>query len=203
MHDITPAERVMMTQFFADVMNAVDATVNNTDPKAIDKIRGYIPKYELHLGFRAPGYTDHCEVTRYFSFVDHRMKGKKRVYVSRDQFRNDIYIFYMSKEKLQKLCKSDIALKWLINTLGNKWICTLDGYRFKDAYNLIGRLLAVEAGFSRNNRPPTSNNTFVWCGNQQITATANRYREVGVRYLVDNATLLEYDLTKKCGQIWS
>lgn len=203
MRDITPIERVRMTQFLADVMCAVDAIVNGTDHKLIDKIRGYIPKYELRLEFTVPGYTDKCQATRYFSFVDHKMKGKKRVYVSMDQFKTDLYIFYLSKEKLQKLCKDDTTLKWLIAALGNKWVCTLDGYRLKDAHHLISRLLAVESGFSKSNKPPISNGHLVWSGNQQIMSTASRYREIGVRYLVNNVTLLEYDLEQKCGQIWS
>ena len=201
-HNVTPIERIRMSQVVADVVNAMDTVINNNNPKALEKIQGYIPKYELNLTFNVPGYSDECTVTRYFSFVDHKMKGKKRVYVSMDQFRNDLYIFYLSKEKLQKLCKSNPSAKWIINSIGNKWICTVDSYRFKDVFQLLGHLIAIEDGFSRSNKPPSSRNIHTWSGNRSVLDQARKYREIGTRFIVSNATLQDYDFTEKVGSLW-
>lgn len=202
MRTITQLERIRLSQFLIDVVEGIDAALTDTHPEAIAKIKTFIPKFVATITYSAEGTLEKTVSDRYFTYMDHRLKGKKRVYVSMDRFKNDLYMFYMSKERLAKLCNNPRSLKWLSELIGNRWIITIGAYRFKNEFQLLPHLVAAELSVSRSNKPPTNNHQFCgWRAMEAISQNASKYRDIGNPYHVVNCTVQEFDFNRKIESI--
>ena len=202
MRAITQLERIHLSQFLIDVVEGIDAALTNTHPEAIAKIQTFIPKFVATITYSAEGTSEKTVSYRYFTYMDHRLKGKKRVYVSMDRFKNDLYMFYMSKERLAKLCNDPRSCKWLSDLIGNRWIITIGAYRFKDEFQLLPHLVAAELAVSRANKPPSNETDRMgWRAMEAISQSASKYRDIGNPYHVVNCTVQEFDFNKKIEQL--
>lgn len=110
-------------------------------------------------------------------------------------------MFYLSKERIQKLCDDPVDVKWSTAILGNKWVMTVDGYAFKDIYQLINHIITIEASVSRANKPPATGSTVAWDSTSSIMNNIQKYRCFHSDYNILSVVLETYNFDKLCGDI--
>lgn len=203
MRNITNGMRIAATQFVMDVMNAIYAYSSGdtkSDKTVFDRVSSYLPKFKLKIDFHPPLSTNEIEHSiRYFTFLNRKDKGKKRIYVAQERFKNDMYIFYMQKERIKRICGSEPHRKWIVDLLGNKWVITAGLHHFKDLYQLMNHTIAIERGVSRKNYPPTGSRD--WMCADAISRKANRYRSMFVPYHVISVDLSEFNFGAECERL--
>lgn len=204
MREITQLERVRFSQFLIDVVNGIDALLNDRHPEDLTKINTFIPKYVAQISYSIEGSSSKNDSERYFTYLDHKFKGKKRVYVSMDRFKNDLYMFYLSKERLIKMLDNPDHLKWIGDIISNRWLITVGSYKFKDVFQLLTHLVAAESLVSRANKPPTSDHPLNnWRAMDVISSSISKYRDVGNPYRVASCVVQEFDFSRKLDTIFS
>ena len=200
MREITQIERIRLSQFLVDVLEGVDAAMTGNHPEALAKINIFIPKLVANITYSTDGCTkEPTTSTRYFTYLHHKFKGKKRVYVSMDRFKNDLYIFYLSSERIHKLCTDPHNAKWISEIIGNRWLLTLGSHKFKDEYQLLGHLIAAELNVSRSNKPAPQVGV-AWRSIDTISQLVSRYRDIGNPYHIAACSVHEFNMTRMCDQ---
>ena len=198
-------QRVMMTQLFADVMTAVSTVVKNIhDPslmKTLEKIRPYIPKLVATFRYSVPEEKEQQVSIRYFTYIDSKCSGKNRIYMSSEDGKQDLFIFYLSKDRLRKMFRDQID-ESVINSYANKWIITSGQYRFKDVYKLIFNTIAVERFPSKKNHPPTSNEPNNWTYVQYLVNRMSRHTLIKSKYSYMSVYLQQYGFVRECERIF-
>ena len=204
MNLVTNDMRIAATQFVVDILNTVKSF--KSDEKSFSrnvcKIRDFLPKFTLHMSFCPPG--QHVKlVHRYFTYLSRHLKGKKRVYVSREKNKNDLYILYVQKERLMKLCKRDCdgISRFIVDLLGNKWIIVNGINNFNNVSQLMSHTIAVERDSSRQNYPPHTGSSAEWICSDELVPVVSRYRSSFVSYNIATVELESFSFTDECKQI--
>ena len=199
---VTNDMRIAATQFVMNVLAAVKAIKTNAEDRAraLSKIREYLPKFTANLTFHVAGSPTVKVVTRYFTYMDKRRKGKKRVYVSRENNKNDLYILYIQKERLLKLCKvsPDSIGKYILSLIGNKWVITNGICSFSNIDQLMSHVIAVERRESKLNYPPHNNMPAEWRSSDELVALVSKYRSSFIAYNLESATVAPFEFTDEC-----
>ena len=197
-------QRVMMTQLFADVMTAASTVVKNIhDPslmKTLEKIRPYIPKLVSTFRYSVSEKKEQQVSIRYFTYIDSKCSGKNRIYMSSEEGKQDLFIFYLSKDRLRKMFRDQID-ESIINSYANKWIITSGQYRFKDVYKLIFNTIAVERFSSKKNHPPASNEPNNWTYVQYLVNKMSRHTLIKSKYSYMSVYLQQYEFVRECERI--
>ena len=198
-------QRVMMTQLFADVMTAANIVVKNIhDPslmKTLEKIRPYIPKLVATFRYSVPEKKEQQVSIRYFTYIDSKCSGKNRIYMSSKEGKQDLFIFYLSKDRLRKMFRDQID-ESIINLYANKWIITSGQYRFKDVYKLIFNTIAVERFSSKKNHPPASNESNNWTYVQHLVNKMSSHTLIKSKYSYMSVYLQQYEFVRECERIF-
>ena len=198
-------QRVMMTQLFADVMTAASTVVKNIhDPslmKTLEKIRPYIPKLVATFRYSVSEKKEQQVSIRYFTYIDSKCSGKNRIYMSSEEGKQDLFIFYLSKDRLRKMFRDQID-ESIINSYANKWIITSGQYRFKDVYKLIFNTIAVERFSSKKNHPPASNEPNNWTYVQYLVNKMSRHTLIKSKYSYMSVYLQQYGFVRECERIF-
>ena len=198
-------QRVVMTQLFADVIAAAELVVNNisntSTSKALEKIKPYIPKYFAYFKYSGSDEKDQRTSTRYFTYIDSKCSGKNRVYMSSEEGKQDLFIFYLSKDRLRKMFRDRVDDS-ILNLYANRWIITAGQYQFKDVYKLIFNTIAVERFSSKKNHPPADSVPSDWSYIQYLTNKISGHMLIKTRYSYMNVYLQQYNFIRECERIF-
>ena len=198
MSEITNEMRIAASQFVVSILNAVRSRIaGQTSTKDMELIKYYLPKFKVRITFNILGSTKNVS-TRYFTFMDRNHKGKKRVYVSTEAGKNDLYMFYVQKERLTKLCRGEKHIDWAINLLGNKWVVANGIHEYKNVFQLMSHIIAIENAPSRSNKPVIDDKVVNWVGADKLARCTTDYRSSFVEYNVDTVEVEAFSFDKEC-----
>lgn len=198
MSEITNEMRIAASQFVVSILNAVRSRITGqTTTKDMERIKYYLPKFKVRLTFNILGPTKNVS-TRYFTFLDRHNKGKKRVYISTEAGKNDLYMFYVQRERLAKLCRSEKQIDWALNLLGNKWVIANGIHDYKNVFQLMSHIIAVENTSSRANKPVLNGEVVSWASADKLARCTTDYRSSFVEYNVDTVEVEEFSFDKEC-----
>ena len=198
MSEITNEMRIAASQFVVSILNAVRSRIaGQTTTKDMERIKYYLPKFKVHITFNILGPTKNVS-TRYFTFLDRHNKGKKRVYISTEAGKNDLYMFYVQRERLAKLCRSEKQIGWALNLLGNKWVIANGIHDYRNVFQLMSHIIAVENTSSRANKPVLDGKVVRWTSADKLARCTTDYRSSFVEYNVDTVEVEEFSFDKEC-----
>lgn len=181
---LNDVDRINLCSYFPDIIKAIC----NKDKHATELIRPIIPAYTFRVNYRMNHMASCIDATRYFSVLNPKKSGKNRVYVSMRDSRIKVFMFYVSKRYLTKLCKGVEANKWAVDLFGDRWLITVGTHRFKDILRLVSKTVALERTANKGNKPPVGNSPDTWIHTEAIIGLIAPYISipyVGHVYSVD------------------
>ena len=202
--------RVMMSQLFADVMRAARAIIvspgDQETSRLLEKIKPFIPKFTITFTYKLAAVfvnDKRQEETsvRYFTCIDSKDSGKNRVYMSSEEGKQDLFVFYLSKDRLRRMFKEMID-ESILNAYANRWIVTSGQYKFKDIFKLIFCTIAVERTSSKKNNPPLNSDMYAWLSTSQLSNRLSKLLTVKTNYEYINLQLQQYEFVKECESIF-
>ena len=181
---LNDVDRINLCSYFPDIIKAIC----NKDKHATELIRPIIPAYTFRVNYRMNYMASCIDATRYFSVLNPKKSGKNRVYVSMRDSRIKVFMFYVSKRYLTKLCNGVENNKWVIDLFGDRWIITIGTCRFHDILKLVSKTVALERTASKSNKPPIGNSPDTWIHTEAIIGLIAPYISIpyaGHVYSVD------------------
>lgn len=180
----TESQRLSICEKFMDIVNLL----RSNDPKSRERLRPFIPLYRMTLNYRPDGEKDLLITLFYFTYLDRQKKGKKRVYISTNANRC-VYIRYLTRGIVQKLCSNEVDAKWAVDLLGDRWVITSDEYKFKTVFQLLNHTIALEKKTSRGNRPPEGDMIKKWIPSESLVNSVSQYRSIKSNFHVYGVAL--------------
>lgn len=174
MNEWNDVERVRMSAMFADIVTLI----RSNDPKKLEELRPIIPLYQLRINYRLDGAKSCGCVIRTFTYINRKKKGKKRIYISVNG-PTKLYMLFISKNRIQKLCHGDqIAEKWAADLIGDRWFVVSESYKFQNVFQLLNHTVAMEKETARQNHPPAGRSTDVWLHAEALIGLVSQYRSI-------------------------
>ena len=157
MNRFTDYECAQLSEKFVNLLRSVVSR----DLGKLTAVRAFIPDYKMTLSVK-DGKLIKRE-PRYFSCIDRRKHGKRRVFASLRDDGKRYYMFYVSPKTIRKLTRTYDAFDDKVkDALKDKWVVTDDGYTFKCLRQLVYHIVCIERQSKRNNRPPCGSNMTIW-----------------------------------------
>lgn len=193
MINLTDIERIKFCTYFDDIVK----TIRDQDRGSLEKIRQLMPIYTLDVNFRFDGSKDYGYSHRNFTALSLGKKGKRRVYTSQDEGKTRLFIFFLSKKWVTKLCRGNLNHNWAIEHLGDRWFITSDNYKFQNIFQLLNHVIAMEAVPKFENHPPTGKSPDVWMHSEAIVGFLSKYRSIKSCCHVYGLSVNKYSLDKE------
>jgi len=157
MNRFTDLECAHVSEKFVRLLRAVASH----DLGKLTAVRPFIPDYKIILSIKEGKLIR--KYPRYFTCIDRKKHGKRRIFASLSDGKRRYYMFYISSKLIRKLTRNYDAFDDQVKeALENKWVMTYDGYNFKCLRQLVYHILCIERISKRLNHPPCGSNMRTW-----------------------------------------
>jgi len=191
--NLTDLERIKFCSYFDDIVKMI----RQDDRGSLEKIRAIIPTYTLDVNFRFDGEATYGSSHRNFTPLVLGKKGKRRVYTSQDENKKKLFLFFLSKKWVTKLCRGNLNHNWAIEHLGDRWFITSDNYKFQNIFQLLNHVIAMEATPKLENHPPVGKSPDAWMHSEAIIGFLSKYRSIKSCCHVYGLFLDKYSIDKE------
>ena len=153
MNRFTDYECAQLSEKFVDLLRSVV----NRDLGKLTAVRAFIPDYKMTLFIKNGKIVKRSP--RYFTCIDRKKHGKRRIFASLRDDDTRYYMFFVSSKLIRKLTRVYDAFDDKVkDAIRDKWVIVDSSFKFKCLKQLVYHIVCIERTSKRGNRPPCGSN---------------------------------------------